>query len=129
MDVQREDEVIVPAMTFVASADVVELAGAKVAFADVEPDSLLLTPEIVAKHVTEAHEPSCRSISMASIATSRASGARSTIIREDPARFASSKTLGIASRASIAATSRRASAMWRGGTTSHLPLTRLLTLR
>jgi len=53
MDLQPGDEVIVPAMTFIASANVVELAGAKVVFADVEPDSLLLTPEIVAKHVTE----------------------------------------------------------------------------
>ena len=53
MELQPEDEVIVPAMTFIASANVVELAGAKVVFADVEPDSLLLTPEIVAKHVTE----------------------------------------------------------------------------
>lgn len=53
MDLQPDDEVIVPAMTFVASANVVELAGAKVVFADVEPDSLLLTPEIVAKHMTE----------------------------------------------------------------------------
>ena len=52
MDLQPGDEVIVPAMTFIASANVVELAGAKVVFADVEPDSLLLTPEIVARHVT-----------------------------------------------------------------------------
>jgi UDP-4-amino-4-deoxy-L-arabinose-oxoglutarate aminotransferase len=53
MDLQPGDEVIVPAMTFIASANVVELAGAKVVFADVEPESLLLTPEIVAKHITE----------------------------------------------------------------------------
>jgi UDP-4-amino-4-deoxy-L-arabinose-oxoglutarate aminotransferase len=52
MDLQQGDEVIVPAMTFIASANVVELAGAKVVFADVEPNSLLLTPEIVAKHIT-----------------------------------------------------------------------------
>src|SRR5260221_4562038 len=52
MDLQPEDEVIVPAMTFIASANVVELAGAKVVFADVEPDSLLLTPEIVTKHMS-----------------------------------------------------------------------------
>ena len=38
MDLQPGDEVIVPAMTFIASANVVELAGAKVVFADVEPD-------------------------------------------------------------------------------------------
>jgi dTDP-4-amino-4,6-dideoxygalactose transaminase len=52
MDLQPDDEVIVPAMTFIASANVVELAGAKIVFADVEPNSLLLTPEIVVKHVT-----------------------------------------------------------------------------
>src|SRR5947209_5487227 len=52
MDLQPDDEVIVPAMTFIASANVVELAGARVVFADVEPQSLLLTPEIVARHVT-----------------------------------------------------------------------------
>jgi len=52
MDLQPDDEVIVPAMTFIASANVVELAGARVVFADVEPNSLLLTPEIVAKHMT-----------------------------------------------------------------------------
>ena len=38
------DEVIVPAMTFIASANVAELVGAKAAFADVDPDTLLLTP-------------------------------------------------------------------------------------
>ncbi len=52
MELQPGDEVIVPAMTFIASANVVELAGGKVVFADVEPDSLLLTPEIVSRHVT-----------------------------------------------------------------------------
>lgn len=38
------DEVIVPAMTFVASANVAELLGAKPVFADVDPDTLLLAP-------------------------------------------------------------------------------------
>jgi len=38
------DEVIVPANTFVASAEAVVLAGATPAFADVSPDTLLLTP-------------------------------------------------------------------------------------
>src|SRR5882672_10938425 len=38
------DEVIVPAQTFIASANVAELIGAKVVFADVDPDTLLLTP-------------------------------------------------------------------------------------
>ena len=38
------DEVIVPANTFIASAEAVVLAGATPAFTDVSPDTLLLTP-------------------------------------------------------------------------------------
>jgi dTDP-4-amino-4,6-dideoxygalactose transaminase len=52
MEIGPGDEVIVPAMTFIASANVVELAGAKVVFADVDPATLLLTPELAARHVT-----------------------------------------------------------------------------
>jgi UDP-4-amino-4-deoxy-L-arabinose-oxoglutarate aminotransferase len=43
MDLEPDDEVIVPAMTFIASANVVLLAGAKVVFADVDPATLLLS--------------------------------------------------------------------------------------
>ena len=39
------DEVVVPANTFVATAEAVVLAGARPRFADVDPDTLLLTPE------------------------------------------------------------------------------------
>jgi dTDP-4-amino-4,6-dideoxygalactose transaminase len=53
MDLVPGDEVIVPAMTFIASANVVALAGAKVVFADVDPGTLLLTPELASQHVTE----------------------------------------------------------------------------
>ena len=52
MDLRENDEIIVPAMTFIASANVVELARGKVVFADVDERTLLLTPEIVEKHVT-----------------------------------------------------------------------------
>src|SRR5215813_11926027 len=52
MDLEPDDEVIVPAMTFIASANVVLLAGAKVVFADVDPATLLLTPELVEPLVT-----------------------------------------------------------------------------
>jgi UDP-4-amino-4-deoxy-L-arabinose-oxoglutarate aminotransferase len=52
MDIGPGDEVIVPAMTFVATANVVELLGAKPVFADVDPRTLLLTPETVLPHVT-----------------------------------------------------------------------------
>ena len=46
------DEVIVPANTFIASANVVELTGARVVFADADPETLLLTPNLAAPHVT-----------------------------------------------------------------------------
>ena len=46
------DEVIVPAMTFIASANVAELVGAKPVFVDVEPDTLMPTPETVRAAVT-----------------------------------------------------------------------------
>ena len=53
LNIGPDDEVIVPAMTFIASANAVELVGAKVVFADVDPATLLLTPELAAKHVTQ----------------------------------------------------------------------------
>ena len=42
------DEVVVPANTFVATVEAVVLAGAEPRFADVDPDTLLLTPETMA---------------------------------------------------------------------------------
>lgn len=48
------DEVIVPAMTFVATANVVELVGAKPVFVDVDPGTLLMRPENAAAAVTRA---------------------------------------------------------------------------
>jgi len=52
--IKRGDEVIVPAMTFVATANVVEMVGAKPVFVDVDPETLLLAPEAIAKAVTTA---------------------------------------------------------------------------
>jgi dTDP-4-amino-4,6-dideoxygalactose transaminase len=46
------DEVIVPAMTFGATANVVEHVGASVRFVDVDPDTHLITPEGVAEAIT-----------------------------------------------------------------------------
>ena len=46
------DEVIVPANTFIASAAAVVLAGATPRFADVDPGTLLLTPETLLASVT-----------------------------------------------------------------------------
>ncbi len=46
------DEVIVPANTFIATAEAVVLAGARPRFVDVDPDTLLVTPDAVAAAVT-----------------------------------------------------------------------------
>jgi UDP-4-amino-4-deoxy-L-arabinose-oxoglutarate aminotransferase len=52
------DEVIVPAMTFISSANVAELVGAKPVFVDVEPDTLMPAPETIRAAVT----PSTRAV-------------------------------------------------------------------
>ncbi len=46
------DDVVVPANTFVATAEAVVLAGARPVFADVDPDTLLLTPETLEAALT-----------------------------------------------------------------------------
>jgi dTDP-4-amino-4,6-dideoxygalactose transaminase len=46
------DEVIVPAQTFIATANVAELIGAKAVFADVDPDTLLMHPDRVRAAIT-----------------------------------------------------------------------------
>lgn len=45
LDIGPGDEVIVPAMTFAATANVAALLGAKPVFVDVDPATLLMTPE------------------------------------------------------------------------------------
>lgn len=52
MGIGPGDEVIVPAMTFIATANVVELLGATTVMIDVDPDTLLMTPEAAAAAVT-----------------------------------------------------------------------------
>lgn len=46
------DEVLVPANTFIATAEAVSAVGARPVFVDVDPTTLLLTPEAVAAAVT-----------------------------------------------------------------------------
>ncbi|SON56860.1 UDP-4-amino-4-deoxy-L-arabinose-oxoglutarate aminotransferase [Hartmannibacter diazotrophicus] len=46
------DEVIIPAMTFIATANVVKLVGATPVMADVDPGTLLLTAESIAAAIT-----------------------------------------------------------------------------
>ena len=52
LEIGPGDEVIVPAMTFIATANVVELVGAKPIFVDCDPHTLLMTPELVKKAIT-----------------------------------------------------------------------------
>ena len=50
--VRTGDEVIVPAITFAASANAAIYEGATPVFADVEPDTLLIDPASVRGHIT-----------------------------------------------------------------------------
>jgi dTDP-4-amino-4,6-dideoxygalactose transaminase len=52
LDIGPGDEVIVPANTFIATAEAVVLSGARPRFVDVDPDTLLVTPDAVAAAVT-----------------------------------------------------------------------------
>ena len=53
MDIGPGDEVIVPAMTFIATANVVELVGAKPVFIDCDPNTLLITPKLIKAAITK----------------------------------------------------------------------------
>jgi dTDP-4-amino-4,6-dideoxygalactose transaminase len=53
LDIGPGDEVIVPAQTFIATANVVELVGATPIFIDVDPHTLLMSAEAAAGAVTE----------------------------------------------------------------------------
>ncbi len=50
--VHTGDEVIVPALTFAASANAAVYEGGMPVFADIEPDTLLIDPESVRRHIT-----------------------------------------------------------------------------
>jgi perosamine synthetase len=52
LDIGPGDEVIVPAYTFPATANAVELCGARAVLVDVDPDTFLMRPELVADAVT-----------------------------------------------------------------------------
>ena len=53
MSIGPGDEVIVPSLSFIATANVVRYVGARPVFADVDPGTLNLTPATVAPHLTE----------------------------------------------------------------------------
>ena len=52
LEIGPGDEIIVPAQTFIATANVVELVGAKPVFVDVDPSTLLMTPDSVRAALT-----------------------------------------------------------------------------
>lgn len=52
LEIGQDDEVIVPAITFAATANAVVYCGASPVFADVCPQTLLVDPESVAKRIT-----------------------------------------------------------------------------
>ncbi len=52
LEIKPGDEVIVPAFTWVATANVVEYCGAKVVFADIDPKTFNLDPKSVASLIT-----------------------------------------------------------------------------
>ena len=52
LEIKPGDEVIVPAFTWVSTANVVEYCGAKVVFADIDPKTFNLDPKSVASLIT-----------------------------------------------------------------------------
>lgn len=54
MGVGPGDEVIVPTLTFTATAEVVRYLGATPVFVDIDPDTLCMTPELVKAAITPA---------------------------------------------------------------------------
>lgn len=52
LDLKHGDEVIVPAFTYVATAEVIALLGFKPVMVDVDPDTFNITPEIVEAAIT-----------------------------------------------------------------------------
>jgi perosamine synthetase len=53
LDIKRGDEVIIPEITFAASANVVEYVGAKPVFVDVERDTWTIDPNEIEKKITK----------------------------------------------------------------------------
>jgi UDP-4-amino-4-deoxy-L-arabinose-oxoglutarate aminotransferase len=53
MNIGPGDEVITPSLTWVSTINMIELTGAKVVFADVDKRTLMITPETIAKCISE----------------------------------------------------------------------------
>ncbi len=53
LNIKKNDEIIIPACTFVACANIIEMVGAKVVFADINPETKLMDIEDCLKKITE----------------------------------------------------------------------------
>ena len=54
LNIENGDEVITPSMTWVSTINLIVLAGAKPVFADIDRDTLMVTPESVESCITDA---------------------------------------------------------------------------
>jgi UDP-4-amino-4,6-dideoxy-N-acetyl-beta-L-altrosamine transaminase len=62
LDVQPGEVVIAPSITFLATANCARYVGAEVVFADVDPDSGLMTPETLAEALTRVGDRKLRAV-------------------------------------------------------------------
>jgi UDP-4-amino-4,6-dideoxy-N-acetyl-beta-L-altrosamine transaminase len=67
LDLAPEDAVIVPAITFLATATTVHHAGGRVTFADVDPDTGLMTPQTAAEASARARAAGLRPRALAPV--------------------------------------------------------------
>ncbi|KAI4641252.1 hypothetical protein J4E93_008131 [Alternaria ventricosa] len=61
------DAVLVPAFTFVATAEPIVLLGATPIFVDIDPVSLCINPDLIAKGVEAARKAGCRPVGMITV--------------------------------------------------------------
>jgi len=52
LDIGRDDEVLVPANSFIATAEAVSMAGADVVFVDIDPDTYNIAPHLIEAKIT-----------------------------------------------------------------------------
>ena len=64
LKLKSDDEIIIPACTFVACANVIEMVGAKVVFADIDPSTKLMDITDCIKKITKKLKSLCQFIYM-----------------------------------------------------------------
>ena len=58
-DIQPGDEVIMPAYTFVSTADAFVLRGARIVFVDIRPDTMNIDEDLIEPAITEGSRGCC----------------------------------------------------------------------